>query len=125
MIALDTNHLVRFFTNDIKKLALAAKRTIEKQKEIFVPTIAIAETVYVLTNDYNKTKSIICTQIESLLGLPNIRTQDFVMNALKVYEVENISIYDCLILAECIRKNILLKTFDKRLEKVYKKYSQN
>lgn len=123
MISLDTNYLVRFFTNDVKPQALTAKKLIEQEKEIYIPAIVIAETVYVLRTNYQIKKASLCGQLLSLLKQPNIKTPDYIVPALQTYEVETISFYDCLILAESLGKNCTLKTLDKKLHKVWLKYS--
>lgn len=125
MIALDTNYLIRFFTNDIKSQALIAKGIIKESKEIYIPTITIAETVYFLRNHYQKDKELVCNELASLVKQSSIKTQDFVPLALQIYKSENISFYDSLLLGEILEMSAQLKTFDKRLLKVFKKYSKN
>lgn len=122
MITLDTNYLIRFFTNDVKPQALAAKKLIEKEKEIYIPPIAIAETVYILKNNYQTKKTPLCEKLLLFLKQPNIKTPDYIAFALQIYEIEAISFYDCLILAESLKKNCALKTLDKKLHKIWLKY---
>lgn len=121
MILLDTNYLIRFFTNDIKSQAQVAKKLIEKSKEIYLSTIVIAETVFILRNHYQIGKNSVCQKLVSLIAQPNIKTQGFVLFALQIYEDENISFYDSLLVAEATEKNASLKTFDQKLSKVYSK----
>lgn len=122
MIFLDTNYLVRFFVNDIKDQALAAKKIIKEPKEIYISTIVMAEVVFILTNYYKIDKSRICNELLSLIKQPNIKTQNFISFALQIYSNENFSFYDSLLLSEAIEKNAQLKTFDKKLSKLYSKY---
>ena len=125
MISLDTNYLLRFLTNDIKSQAQAAKEVIEGSKEIYIPVIVIAETIYFLRNYYKVGKSAICEELSLLIRQPNIKTSDFVLLALDLYQAENISFYDTLLLGEVIEKNLVLKTFDQKLSKVFSKYSSS
>lgn len=120
---IDTNYLIRFFTNDRPPQASVAKRLIKQSKEIFIPTIVVAETVFILENHYKTKKDMVCNKLLSLIKQPNIKTQSFIQMAIQVYETENISFYDSLILCETIEKNSQLKTFDKKLSKIYLKYS--
>lgn len=123
-ILLDTNYLVRYFVNDIKPLAKEAAQIINKNN-IFISSLSVAEAVYVLETHYKSNKSLICDGLLTLLNQSNVSTESFTILALQIFESENISIYDSLLASEAISKGLQLKTFDKKLEKVYKKYSQN
>src|SRR3989344_2776964 len=120
-ILLDTNYLVRYFVNDIKPLAQAAAKIIKREGNIFISVLSIAEAVYILSNHYNNDKNSICDKLIKLLKYPNIKTESFGVSALQIFQTENISIYDSIIASEAIQKGFDLKTFDKKLEKVYKK----
>ena len=118
----DTNYLIRFFTNDNPPQALIAKKLIKQSKEIYIPTIVVAETVFFLENHYKTKKNIVCDKLLSLIKQPNIKTQNFISFALQIYGNENFSFYDSLLLSEAIEKNAQLETFDKKLSKLYLKY---
>jgi|SRR3989344_4086987 len=122
MILLDTNYLLRFLTNDIKTQAADAKKLIKYSIEINVPVVAIAETVYFLRNYYKIGKTQIVDKLTSLLQQKNIKCESYAHDALQIYEKEIISFYDCLILGEALKLEGELKTFDEKLQKVYKKY---
>ena len=122
MISLDTNYLLRFLTNDIKSQALIAKKLITGSEDIYISTIALAETVYFLRNHYKKTKAEICEEMSLFIKQPNIKTPEFILPAISIYRSENIGIYDSLLIAEALNKKLKFKTFDKKLSKVFKKY---
>ena len=122
MSYLDTNYLVRYFTNDIPKLAEVAKKVIEKGKNLYIPQIVLAETVYILENDYKSSKQEVCRVMLVILKQDNITTPKFSLQAFDIYQKENIDFYDCLVIAEALSSKGKLHTFDKKMMKVYKKY---
>lgn len=122
MIYIDTNYLVRFFIKDIKNLAKKARRIIKSEK-VYISEIVLAETDYILENHYEVSKINVCDKLISLLHLRNVTSPDFSLFSLEIYKSENISFYDCLIMAEAISHDGELKTFDQKLKKVWKKYS--
>jgi len=75
MIAIDTNLLVRFFTNDDEKQANYAKKLIENNT-IFIPKSVLLETEWVLRYTYEISHSMILKAFESLLGLPHVLVED-------------------------------------------------
>ncbi|MBU1071223.1 PIN domain-containing protein [Patescibacteria group bacterium] len=119
---LDTNYLVRFLTRDIESQAQIAKKIILNHKT-FIPAIVFAETVYILNNHYQVKKNKIFSTFLSLFKQPNITHPPFIPQAMNIYNQENISFYDSLILAESLEKKLPLKTFDQKLQKTFSKYS--
>ena len=124
MISIDTNYLLRFLTHDVESQFNEVKKIISDDRvDIYISSIVLAETVHVLENHHYKVdKSDAIDAIINLLLNKNIKTEIFMNDALEIYRNESISFYDSLIAAESIHKNLDLKTFDKKLDKVYKKY---
>lgn len=121
---LDTNYLVRFLTKDTPSLAKVATKTIKENKKLYIPTIVLAETNFILKEHYRNKKKDICTVLTSLLKQPNVYSAKHNLLAINIYQVENLSFYDCLIIAETIDKKGELVTFDRKMLKVFKKYSK-
>ena len=122
MIFLDTNYLVRFFVRDIADQAEIARKLIVSAEKIYITTIVLAETVYILETHYKVTKSNLCTTLSSFIKQPNIVSMPFFQFALDVYMKENISFYDSLFLTEALGENSEIKSFDKKLMRLYSKY---
>lgn len=118
MIFLDTNYLVRFFVGDVKDQARKAKALIERSPKIYITSIVLAETVYILEKHYEATKKDVCTNLLSFLRQTNIVSESFLPLALEIYEKESISFYDCLLASEVVVKKGKLKTFDKKLNRI-------
>ena len=64
-------------------------------------------------------------ELSLLIKQPSIKTQDFVSQALLLYRSENISFYDSLLLSEALEEKLTLRTFDKKLTKVFDKYQKD
>lgn len=122
MYFLDTNYLIRFLTRDIATQAETARQIITSKKSIYIPTIVLAETVYILENHYQISKIQVCNQLISLLKQKHISSDIFTPLALQIYKKETISFYDCLLCAQAIDNYAQLKTFDQKLHKVYLHY---
>ncbi|GEM_PF-2775955 len=123
-IYLDTNYLIRFFTKDIPEQAQKAKETLSKTKKIYIATIVLAETVFILENHYQARKLDICESLFAFIKQPNISSPQFTPLALTIYKGENISFYDCLLIAETLENKAKLESFDIKLMKIFKKYEK-
>ncbi len=75
MIGIDTNLLIRFFTNDDIEQARYAKKLIGNN-EIFICKSVLLETEWVLRYTYEFETEVIHNAFESLLGLPNLTVED-------------------------------------------------
>ncbi len=75
MIGIDTNILVRFFTNDDKAQAQYAAKLIENNV-IFISKTVLLETEWVLRYSYELSPAVIYKAFENLLGLPRITVED-------------------------------------------------
>jgi predicted nucleic-acid-binding protein len=71
MIAVDTNIIVRFLTQD-DELQFQKSREIFQTQDIFIADTVILETEWVLRFAYNFKPDEICTALRNLFGLPNI-----------------------------------------------------
>ncbi|OGO29021.1 MAG: PIN domain-containing protein [Chloroflexi bacterium RBG_16_52_11] len=121
MIAVDTNVLVRVLVDDPGQPAQikAARTRVRHAKEVFVPQIVQAETVWVLESAYGLNKPAILDVLEHLLHNKAFVLQDdaIFQKALAAYRIGNADFADYLILAECQSADYELVTFDKRLAK--------
>ncbi|MFN6561735.1 MAG: type II toxin-antitoxin system VapC family toxin [Nostoc sp. ChiSLP01] len=71
MIAVDTNIIVRFLTQD-DELQFQKSREIFQSQNIFIADTVILETEWVLRFAYKFKPGEICDALRSLFGLPNI-----------------------------------------------------
>lgn len=74
MIALDTNLLVRFATQDSPHEAAIAQQLLG-QSRVFVPITVLLETEWVLRSRYAYTRDLFVAFVRHLAGLPNVELQ--------------------------------------------------
>jgi predicted nucleic-acid-binding protein len=120
MRAVDTNVLVRLFSREDERQALAALAFV--QKGVWVSHLVLAETVWVLERAYRFDPAEIASAIEMFLNHETITLQDadVVAAAFDHYQGKGkIGFSDCLIL-EIARKagHLPLGTFDRDLSKI-------
>lgn len=122
MIFLDTNALIRFFTNDDSQKALKVKRLLEKERDISIIDVVFPEIEYVLRDVYNLPRSKIVTLIKFLLSLSNMKVSSEMKIAITYYETTNLDMADSLIIASAQKGR--LASFDNQLLKMtnVKKY---
>lgn len=82
MIAVDTNILARYYVDDptdpeaVGQRPLA-ERLMRESTNIHVPVTVVLELAWVLRAFYNFAPADCCRVIEHLIGLPNVRVEDW------------------------------------------------
>lgn len=120
MRAIDTNVLVRLITRDDAGQAGRSDRFVEKGA--WVPTLALAEAVWVLGSVYGLDAAALATAVEMLLSHKNLTLQDadVVGAALDLFRSRPaLGFSDCLML-QLARKagHLPLGTFDRALGRI-------
>ena len=118
---IDTNLLVRFLTEDDPEKARSVGALLGKagkgEVKIFLPSVVIAELVWVLESFYEMEAPEISELIGAVLNTPGLDTQDksVLRKALKTYERKRIDFVDAWILEFARERNInTIYTFDKK-----------
>ena len=92
MIAVDTNVLVRYITNDDKEQALLATTLLDsyigKEKSIFINNIVLCELVWVLVRGYKYQKEDIIKTLKLLLSSVEFEFENHELAFLAVIEYE-------------------------------------
>lgn len=123
MVALDTNIVVRFMTNDDALLSPKAKKILEAAKPgtLLLDRLIIEEIGYVLHSNYEFTKQYIVKAFRSLIELQAISVpdKDIVDLAIDLFESEKpLSFEDCWLLAlQKLGTVDAVATFDQNLLK--------
>jgi predicted nucleic-acid-binding protein len=117
MIALDTNILVRYLTDDEKNLAARAQELIE-QNRCFVSRVVLLETYQVLENFYELGKGEILTALRTIFGLDNLVVEEYLATARSVawYEA-GMDFSDALTLASAQGQD-QVATFDRDFARI-------
>jgi predicted nucleic-acid-binding protein len=120
MRAVDTNVLVRLIVQDNPRQADSARLFV--QNGIWVSTLALAETIWVLESNYSHGRREIERAVGMVLDLPNVILQDadVVKDALELFRARpGVDFSDCLLLALARNAGHLpLGTFDRKLSRV-------
>jgi predicted nucleic-acid-binding protein len=120
MIAVDTNVLARYVTNDDPAQGAKALQVM-RHEEIFIPKTVLLELEWVLRGGYKFERAAIHWAMAGILGLPNVTVEDsvHVRDALHWYEA-GLDFADALHVASCSKLQRFV-TFDDRLVKRAKK----
>ncbi len=118
---LDTNLLVRYLTEDDPGKADAVEDLLDKasrgEGRLIIPSVVIAELVWVLESFYKMEGPRIAELIESLLHTPGLVVQEnrLIRQALEIYRQKQIDFIDAWILTFARQRSIpRIYTFDKR-----------
>jgi len=125
MIGIDTNLLVRLFTNDDAEQARYAKKLIENNV-VFISKSVLLETEGVLRYTYELSADVILKAFESLLGLPHITVEDpaCIIKTMQWYS-HGFDFTDAIHLASSSQVADEFATLDKNLIKRAKKFNIN
>jgi len=121
VIALDTNVLIRVLVDDPgqPRQVKSARARVKRAKQVFVPQIVQAETVWVLESAYHLPKQRIVDVLQHLLENKSfvLQRESSFDKALAAYKAGGADFADYLIHAESEAANCELISFDKRLAK--------
>ena len=120
MIGIDTNLLVRIIVDDDHIQAHRAKKLIEQHTPVFVSTVVLCETFWILESRYKFTKKDLLQCIENILRSQqfDIEHRDAMWLAFSDFQHLNIGFSDCAIGAiGRIHGLEYIATFDKKAAK--------
>lgn len=120
-VVIDTNLLVRYLTDDEPQKAKAVDALLNSagkgEIKILIPSIVIAELVWVLESFYKMIADDITGLVEAILNTPGVDTQDksVIKGALKLYRSKKIDLIDAWIIEFTKAKGAKrIYTFDKK-----------
>ena len=120
-VVIDTNLLVRYLTDDEPQKAKAVdallSRASKGELKILIPSVVIAELVWVLESFYNMMADEIAELVEAILNTPGIDIQDklIIKAALKLYSSKEIDLVDAWVIEFAKAKGAKrIYTFDKK-----------
>lgn len=120
-IVIDTNLLIRYLVNDDSRKAQIVDRLLKKagkgEIHILMPSIVVAELVWVLESFYKMETAEIADLVDSILNTPGLTVSDdsIVRSALKRYRTKGVDLVDAWIAAFAQDKGANeIHTFDKK-----------
>jgi predicted nucleic-acid-binding protein len=118
---IDTNLLVRYLTDDDPQKAKAVDTLLNRankgELKILIPSVVVAELVWVLESFYKLAAAEITELVESILNTPGVDIQDkwIIKAALKLYRRKEIDLIDAWIIEFSKDKGAkTIYTFDKK-----------
>jgi predicted nucleic-acid-binding protein len=120
-VVTDTNVILRYLVRDGGKLAEQAIQYVEQAKDILVTDVVLMECVYVLLGQYNKTREQVCQALTMFLARENVQyVEGIAADYLALYAAETLDLADCYLIVYVKKYRLPLKTFDKKMQRVYK-----
>lgn len=113
LVVLDTNSLIRFFTNDMPDRATRVKELLEKEKNIVIPEVVFPELEYILTDQYDTSRENLIKIFQFLASQRNIKFSRHVKKAIMIFEKSKLDMADCIIVAYSLKGEVA--SFDKEL----------
>ncbi len=100
-VYLDTNILIRHFTQDPPHMGRRATAFLAESDTLFLPDLILAETVDVLQSVYRVPRPQVAALSRALIGSRNIETDDpaLLIRAVDVYEHHRLSFADAYLVA--------------------------
>jgi predicted nucleic-acid-binding protein len=117
---LDTNVLVRHFTDDPPDLAARSRTFLRTADGMFLADLIVAEIVYVLESYYEARRSQIADHVKSALTSPRIDVADLpvLWRALELYEIERIDFPEAYLAALAEASDSAVVSFDRSLDRI-------
>lgn len=110
LVVLDTNSLIRFFTNDIPDKASKVKIVLEKERNLYIPEVVFPELEYILTDQYGISREKLITIFQFLSSRKNIKLTQHLKKAITIFEKTRLDMADCVIAAYALKGS--LASFD-------------
>lgn len=121
-VALDTNVLVRYLVNDEQSQSNQAANLIESAETLFLSTIVLCETVWVLRRAYKLPASDIVRVLRDLTAMPSVELDRPLVEAGIDLMLQGGDFADGVILAEADRARAdYLASFDETLASLSEK----
>ena len=117
-IIVDTNTLVRFFTDDIPQKANLVEKLLKDEQNIFIPDVVFPELEYILTYEYKFPRKNLFEIYAFLASQKNISLTENVRKAIIIFSKTKLDMADCIIAASSLKGS--LASFDKELLQVNK-----
>ncbi|MGK8485687.1 PIN domain-containing protein [Nocardia asiatica] len=120
-VFLDTNILVRHFTQDPPEMGKRATAFLAESETLHLPDLILADMVYVLQSVYRVARPQVAALSRALIGSRNVVTDDpaLLIRTIDVYEHHRLSFADAYLVALAeADPGSSVASFDKGIDKV-------
>ena len=118
---LDTNVLVRHFTDDPPDLAARSRTFLRTADGMFLADLIVAEIVYVLESYYEAPRPQIAESIRSLIAFESISvvSPEVILRSVEIYEIDRLDFAEAYLVAcaESTGVNAVV-SFDEAIDRV-------
>lgn len=112
-VVIDTNILIRYFTNDSPQKAELVEQLLLSDEDIFIPDVVFPELEYILVKEYKFSKDKVLEIIKFLSSQANITVTSEIRKAIRIFEKTKLDMADCIIASYSLKGK--LASFDKEL----------
>lgn len=113
MIFLDTNTLIRLFTNDEPQKVKKIENLLKKESDVHVSDVVFPEIEYILIKKYQQSRQQIIPLFKFLSSHSAIQLSNYAKQAILLYERTKLDMADCFIATQSYGSE--LASFDKEL----------
>lgn len=116
----DTNVLVRYLTGDPPELAQRARRYLEREENLILLDLIVAEIAYVLTSYYKYDRAQVAVALRTAITGPALQVSDLDMlvRTVELYETHRVDFADAYLIASAEAAGVGgVASFDRDIER--------
>lgn len=117
----DTNVLVRHLIGDPPKMAARATAYLQKESELLVADLIVAETIYVLESFYEVARPEISEAMRALIVMESVSVVDapLLLRAIEIYEYDRLDFAEAYLVATAESTGVMqIASFDRSIDRV-------
>ncbi|HEY5475085.1 MAG TPA: PIN domain-containing protein [Tepidiformaceae bacterium] len=117
----DTNVLVRHLIGDPPKMAARATAYLQRESELLVADLIVAETIYVLESFYEVARPEISEAMRALIVMESVSVIDapLLLRAVEIYEYDRLDFAEAYLIASAESTGVMqVASFDRSIDRV-------
>ncbi|NNN00329.1 MAG: PIN domain-containing protein [Acidimicrobiaceae bacterium] len=117
----DTNVLVRHLVGGPPKMAARATAYLQRESELLVADLIVAETIYVLESFYEVTRPAISEAMRALIVMESVSVVDapLLLRAVEIYEYDRLDFAEAYLIASAESTGVMqVASFDHSIDRV-------
>ncbi|HEY5120162.1 MAG TPA: PIN domain-containing protein [Acidimicrobiales bacterium] len=117
----DTNVLVRHLIGDPPKMAARATAYLQRESELLVADLIVAETIYVLESFYEVARPEISEAMRALIVMESVSVVDapLLLRAVEIYEFDHLDFAEAYLIASAESTGVMqVASLDRSIDRV-------